>query len=491
MDKLQTILKGSTPRLILDQKTYKEQDQELRSHADSVAKLPETARALITAQPRDVLEWLSPVDHSISYSIVLDVLLQTSRFDDSNEHEWLRIKIEEFARTFDWIHVRFCGDALRDIVNRIMTGGLFPFGRALDLYSTIALRVDPSGSVFTSLHLLAANLALAAGDPDLPLQVLENDITAYPAPSSLRAGRPLSDPDLSPTVYISLHTGLTEHVKANDVLDYGAVMGSIYIRRKDWTKARASLEKVITHPTKDKRHVSSMTRAYKRWILVSLLEGGKSPTLPSYTPSAAKMGYAQPPLAPYNALAAAFDNSDPAQMQTELSTHSSSYEEDGLAELVQDVVNAYQMWQVINLRTAYSRISVSRIREETFSAVTGQRLASIEAMATLIRDMISSGMLNAHFELDEHGNETYVAFTDATQTLSETEFAKEIAKRHLTIQNLTAQYKAANDRLTGHKEYAKHIYKEQKRQAEDGNQNGGFEMSVDDEDLMAGVVRAS
>lgn len=365
------------------------------------------------------------------------------------------------------------------------------FRRAFDLYSTIALRVDPSGSVFTSSHLLAANLALVSDELDLPLQVLENDITAYPAPTSLRAGRSLSDPALSPTIYISSHIGLTEAIKASEVLDYGTVISSIYIRRKDWTKARIALEKVITHPTKDKRHVKQMSQSYKRWLLVSLLEGGKSPTLPSYTPSAAKMSYSQPSYQPYNALAAAFDNSDPALMQAELATHSSLYEEEGTMELVQEVLNAYQKWQVINLRTAYSRISVSRIREETFSAVTGQRLASTEAMAALIRDMISSGMLNAQFEIDEHGNETYVAFTDETQTLSETEFAKEIAKRHITIQSLTAQYKATNDRLSGHKEYVKHVYKEQKRQAEDPSQNGGFEMSVDDEDLMAGVARAS
>ena len=136
------ILRGTTPRLVLDQQTYKEQDQELRSHADSVVKLPDTARALISTQPQDVLEvrlylqlttrliadsfqWLSPADQTISYAFVLRVILQ-SNFDDSPEHEWLRVKIEEFGRTFDWIHIRFCGEQLRRIINRTLTSGLFP-----------------------------------------------------------------------------------------------------------------------------------------------------------------------------------------------------------------------------------------------------------------------------------------------------------------------------------------------------------------------------
>lgn len=273
------------------------------------------------------------------------------------------------------------------------------------------------------------------------------------------------------------------------ILDYGAALSQIYISRKDWKKARAALEQVITHPSKEKGVVPAMSTAYKRWILVSLLDGGKTPVLPSYTPSTAKQSYSL--MAAYNSLATAFDASDPAQLQTELKTHSITYEEDSNTALVSQVLQAYQKWQVINLRLSYSRISTSRIREETFSGETGQRLPSTEAMDALLREMIASGMLKARFELDEHGNETYLAFQEDTDALSETEFAQEIAQRHKAISDLTAQYKAANERLSGNKEYARYIYREQKRQNDEGNQPLGFDASVEDEDLMSGILKAN
>ncbi|KAK0384958.1 hypothetical protein NLU13_7436 [Sarocladium strictum] len=486
MDKLQAILLGS-PSLQGSHQAYRDLDVELRSQAEAVTKqLPETARALITAHPQEILEWLSPAQHTISYAAVLDVLV---RPETTIDRAWLQNKVEAFLEGFDWIHIRFIGDALTRLLSRISVMGLFKPQRTIELLASTILRVDPTASVFTSSHLVLANHALTLGIVDPALPVLDRDITAYPPTTSVRGGRPLSDPSLSATIYISTFTGLTEPVKASMILDYGATLSQIYISRKDWQKAKASLEQVITHPSKDKGVVKAMTSAYRRWILVSLLEGGKSPLLPSYTPSTAKSHYVSQ--VPYNALANTFEASDPAQLQTELKTHEATYESDGTLALVQQVLQAYQKWQVINLRLSYLRISISRVREETFSGETGQRLPSTEAVDALLREMIEAGMLKARFELDEHGNETYLAFEEDTNTLSETEFAQEIARRHKAISDLTAQYKVVNERLSANKEYAKYVYREQKRQNDEGNQPIGFDASVEDEDLMSGILKAS
>jgi COP9 signalosome complex subunit 3 len=232
-----------------------------------------------------------------------------------------------------------------------------------------------------------------------------------------------------------------------------------------------------------------MAAAHKRWLLVSLLDIGKAGILPSYTPSNAKSYYKAQ--VAYTSIAEAFVASDPEQLQTEVNTHGITYEEDGNTGLVSQVLQAYQKWQVINLRMTYSRISISRIREETFSGETGQRLPSTEAMDSLLREMINSGTLKARFEVDEHGNETYLAFQDDTDHVSEEEFMREIARRQQSVEDLTIEYKQVNQRLTMNKEYAKFVAREQKRQPDEGTQPAGYDTSLEDEDLMSGILKAN
>ena len=51
------------------------------------------------------------------------------------------------------------------------------------------------------------------------------------------------------------------------------------------------------------------------------------------------------------------------------------------------------------------------------------------------------------------------------------------------------QYKAANERLSGSKEYVKHVVKEQKRADKDAGDPGiGFDSQIEDEDLMTGIM---
>lgn len=123
----------------------------------------------------------------------------------------------------------------------------------------------------------------------------------------------------------------------------------------------------------------------------------------------------------------------------------------------------------------------------TLNALTGRPLANDGEVLSLVGGMIESGMLNGQIEQD--GNENYISFRENRDVLSEAEFATQIAKSHSAIDLLGRQYQLMNDRLSGSKEYVKHLVKDQKRAEKDNTDAGiGFDSQIEDEDLMAGIV---
>lgn len=357
---------------------------------------------------------------------------------------------------------------------------------AVELVSMVLLRLDPTGTVFTSLHLPLVRLAATTATYDRMLRLLDCDITSFP--QSRREDTVLCSSDLSPTTYITPSTGFTDTVRAQHVLEYNFLRGFAYVSQRNWKKAKNAFELVITHPSKDRNVSKIMTDAHKQWILASLLSDGRAPTLPTNVVQHVKASYTSIN-STYVELASLFDTSDAAKLKEIVENNQNTWAEDGTTLLVQEVMTSYQKWQIVNLRDIYSRISLKQVRELTLNAITTQPLESEADITTLVQQMIGGGMLRGHIEDDSNGSGPYLVFEDDKTTLSEQEFAREIASSHQRVQSLTQRYKAANESLTASKEYTRHVIREQKRAAEkDGQDQGIVSDPIDDEDLMTGIM---
>lgn len=449
---------------------------------------------------------LDPATNSIGYLTILDMVLNV-KDAESAEHSDVLDKTIEFLVKFDPCQVRYVVTGFLSLLEKIGAGHLFSVNRpmqltpsplpadlqqplvATELLATAILRLDPSGSMFTPAHLVLARLAYTANSVEPALKALDADILVYPNMSGSKEARPLCDPDTPPSAFMPASTGLTDPLRSASILEYNLIRGLIYISRRDWSKARAALEQVITHPSKERGVSRMMTEAHKKWLLVGLMHQGKAPVLPQYT-NPATVGSCQALSTPYFVIANLFSTDKTAELQAEVETNRQVWEDDGNASLVAEVMAAYQKWQIINLRRIYQRVSIAEVRRATLSAETGEPLADDQSTVALVREMIESGMLNGEIHAGQGEGESHLAFIDNQGSMSETEFAAEVARSHHSIQALSQQYRHTNERLTGSKDYARHLYREQRRAEMEREADAavGFEAQIEDEDLMTGVL---
>ena len=353
------------------------------------------------------------------------------------------------------------------------------------LLGVAILRLDPSGSTFTSTHLALARLAYTSNAVDPAFEVLDKDILFYSNMAGVKESRPICDPGIPASTYLSPHTGLTDAIKVPMVLEYNFVRALCYMSRRDWHRAEMALEQIITHPSKDKGASKIMVEAYKKWTLVSLLKDGKTPTLPVYTSTSAKSAYTAT-AKPYINIAEQFTTTNAADIKAEVEEHTKVWDDDGNTSLVALVLAAYQKWQIIGLRHIYRRIPIVQVRQLTRNAETGSELVDDNAVIALVNQMIEDGMLDGGLERD--GTDMYLAFRDG-DAVPETEFARQVAQSHGNIEALSKHYRLTNERLSNSKEYVRYVAREKNRAEKDAPDAGiGFDAQIEDEDLMSGVV---
>lgn len=332
-----------------------------------------------------------------------------------------------------------------------------------------------------------AKLAYDANCIEPALKVLDVDILFYPRNTRFEETKRLCDTELEPCAYMSL-AGLTDAIKSTSILEYHFIQAMTFLSRRDWRKSQTALEKVIGHPTKDKGVSKIMSESYKKWILVGLLKDGRPPNFPPYITSATKFtfnGLSEP----YGNLASLFTTENASALKEEAVKGQLTWEEDKNLTLVEEVISSYQKWQIINLRRIYRQVSIAQIRLTTLSAHTAENLKSDDEVLALVNDMIESGMLKGHLQVGPTAEESYLTFHEEHDLMTEAEFAAEVARSHSSIEALTKQYRATNERLSSTKEYARHVVREQKRMEKDAADAGvGFDPNIEDEDLMTGVL---
>lgn len=140
------------------------------------------------------------------------------------------------------------------------------------------LRLDPSSSTFTSTHLLFACLCLESRSYRSALPILDNSIYHFPGTQDKatlqKSQQLLCAEHRSSSTYITVSSGLSAKLVYRDHLEYFLYGAMIYMGLKKWAKALTFLEVVIVAPT---NNVASMimVEAYKKWVLVGLLETGR------------------------------------------------------------------------------------------------------------------------------------------------------------------------------------------------------------------------
>ncbi|KAF4975259.1 hypothetical protein FZEAL_7926 [Fusarium zealandicum] len=483
-------------------------DAAIKDHALAVSRLMSAHREVVDANTRDILQVrlpigffiilltlkpqrLDPSTDSIAFLAILLSSLELSTPPSDIDRSSLLDETLRFLLAFDTLQIRYVGSSLRKLLEHVLTGRLFTPVVAVEAAATAMLRIDPSGSMFTSTHLLLAKFAYTSTWVEPALKVLDRDITFFPGMAGQKDSKLLSDSSLTPAAYISVDTGLTEPVKSATVLEYNLVSGLCYMARRDWVKSHRALERVITHPSKDKGVSKIMDEAYKVWLLVGLLKDGKEPSLPAYTAQSAKNTF-NTLGAPYKNVANQFSTTNVGQLIAEIGANRQVWADDGNEQLMVEVIAAYQKWQIMNLRDIYKQISISQLRQATLSAETGEILKDDDQATHLVRDMIDSGLLKGELIMGNSGDDSYLLFHEDSNSLTEVEFAKEIALRHHNIESLGKQYHAANERLSGSKEYVRHMVREQKRAEKDSGDPGvGFDSQIEDEDLMTGILANS
>ncbi|RFU77977.1 cop9 signalosome complex subunit 3 [Trichoderma arundinaceum] len=505
MDEVRRIFNNFTSNIAL-YPTPKAYDAAAKSYAAAVTKLSPGARAAILDKPIESLQVfkniahasvnlladatiqvVDPATNSIAYLSIIDILLR-GPIPPSTPRSLVLNETVQFLLKFDPIQIRYVGALFRSLLEDL--GSFFSPLVAVELLAIAILRIDPSGSVFTSTHLVLAKLAYDANCIEPALKVLDADILFYPRSTSaarLEETKKLYDTDLEPYAYIPA-AGLTDGIKSTSILEYHFIQAMVYISRRDWSKAQAALDRVIGHPTKDKGVSKIMSEGYKKWILVGLLREGRPPSFPSYITAATRSSFSGLGEAYYN-IASLFTTDSASKLREEIEKGQPTWEEDKNSSLMGEVIAAYQKWQVINLRRIYRQVSISQIRQTTLSARTAETLKSDEDVLTLVSDMIESGMLKGQLQVGPTAEESYVTFHEEHDLMTEAEFAAEVARSHGSIESLTKQFRVTNERLSSTKEYARHLLREQRRMEKDLADAGvGFDSQVEDEDLMTGVL---
>ncbi|KAL7918813.1 hypothetical protein ACQKWADRAFT_303146 [Trichoderma austrokoningii] len=464
-------------------KTY---DAAAKTYAAAITKLPASVRTAIKDDPIQALQLVDPATNTIGYFAIMDVFL-SGYLPPSAPRDLILDSVVQFLLNFDPIQIRYVGSQFRYFLEGLSVD--FPPTVVVELLAHAILRMDPSGSTFTSTHILLAKLAYNTNCMEPALRVLDADILFYPRNTRLEEPRRLCDADLEPCAYM-LSTGLTDKLVSSDILHYHLLQAMIYISRRDWRKSQTALEKLIGHPTKDKGVSKLMLESYKKWTLIGLLKDGRPPNLPHYVTGATKVtfnGLSEP----YNKLASLFTTENASALKEEAFKGRRIWEQDRNLALVEEVISSYQKWQIINLRRIYRQVSIAQLRETTLSANTAETLKSDDEVLALVSEMIESGMLKGQLQVGPTAEESYLTFHEEHDLMTEAEFAAEVARSHSSIEALTKQYRATNERLSSTKDYARHVVREQKRMEKDMADAGvGFDANIEDEDLMTGVLGA-
>ncbi|KAI1977102.1 hypothetical protein LOZ53_002126 [Ophidiomyces ophidiicola] len=352
---------GNTSETEIEQKAH-----EFVSHLRKISPSDFT-RAIPNLQTLDSV--LDPSTRSISYLFLLLAHHQAAKSSTAQSFAaivrpggGLWCKIAAFLQVFDTVQVRYAGHEFNKLVELFAKEsevGLKPLSAITSIQQAM-LRLDSSGSTFTSIHTIFVRLCLLAQCYLPATRVLDRNICHFPTTADktfIKWSKALPSHRQVPSVsYITASSGLPGRITHRTYLEYFLYGAMIYIGLKQWERARHFLQIVISAPAKSTISMV-MVEAYKKWVLVTLLEKGSVPSIPhTVSISVAKIYRAL--AKQYDALAVIFKTGSIARLKSEIIAGKEFWRKDNNTGLVIQILDACRRHSIRKLEQTFVALPV-------------------------------------------------------------------------------------------------------------------------------------
>ncbi|PHH56045.1 COP9 signalosome complex subunit 3 [Ceratocystis fimbriata CBS 114723] len=430
----------------------------------------------------NAIKALDPAVHSASFGLVLEAALRKLK---SSAEFPIASELLKFTALFDPIQIRYIGSSLVNILDTILDLDIFSAPIATDAVATALCRLNPEGTYLNSTRIRLAKVAyqtctLDAVMPLISLTPLYFPCAAYP-PAPYLCSRFLTPPE-----YMA---SLSKPLLPQDIMEYDMTCGLVFCAQGKWKAARSAFSRCVTHPFKNGDISKIAVEAFKRWILTSLIVLGSVNRDSVPNPCPHLLRKALPSLAqPYIDLAEAFAK-DYRSLQSKIDSHSAIWPQDNNLGLVNMVVSYYPKWKIGQLRSIYTKCSITEVQESLSKDMLDFAPNSSQIIA-LIEEMASENMLTARVVAAEGDIPDHVVFTEPSKAKSSAELKKQVDECMHNIRTLQEASKDINTLIQIHPDYVQVFNDDIKHRkvlmGTDGVQTD-FDMSMEDEDLMAGI----
>ncbi|OAA68124.1 cop9 subunit [Niveomyces insectorum RCEF 264] len=503
-------------------------DRLINVHVGRVQKLFKDSAGIVAAHSLQLLDCLDAATHTYSYLALLDIILPTEAALYDSIEPAISDKILAFLVAFDPRQVRYIGSAFTHVFTAVSSGRILPASVAVEALARALAKIDPTGCMMTSNHLLLAKLAYHTNNARAALPVLGRSIVFYPGMATYREADRLCSLRLPPPSYISKDTGLTLPLKSSQVLEFDYILGLLHSSVRDWAAAHEAFARVVSYPARDNGISKITVEAHKHWVLTGLLLYGKVAASPRQT-SNATTKVCSTINKVYMQLVEHFDAPNATTLLAELVvSFGDVFAADGNLSLVHEVVAAHPKWKIARLRRVYTNVSLAAIRKtitstppatDSTDSTTNNDDDDYFDIVSLLQDMIDTGMIKAvirrpsaataqppssteGIETTKAGgggqtHEPYLEFLPEEEEMSEAAFATKIAALAAKVQALEPLHKTTNEHLSLNRDYVRQYIRELKREKEDvdrdvfGGGVGGasmYDVDVDEEDLMTDTM---
>ncbi|XP_072168600.1 COP9 signalosome complex subunit 3-like [Diadema setosum] len=308
-----------------------------------------------------ILETLDPQLHSIGVLAILNVKFQVATSPSVTEFETLFSQTQLFFSTCNGEQVRFTTENYASLAHHL-TKGLIQRNQAIRgiaILRNAIPRIQIHPGQLTSLHADLCQLCLVAKCMKPALPILDTDITE-----------------------ISKEGG---HFDATHFLCFYYYGGMIYTALKNWDRAAYFFEVAITTPSMAVSHI--MLEAYKKFILVCLIQHGKVPTLPKYTSQVVNR-FIKPLSQLYQEVANSYSSNNPGEVSNVLDKHADQLNRDQNMGLAKQVVSSLYRKNIQRLTKTFLTLSLSDIARRV-------HLHTAQEAEQYVRNMIEDGEIHA------------------------------------------------------------------------------------------------
>lgn len=468
MDSISALLSTSAKVQRLSNRSNAEFDTEIKVLIISLRQSLSSKAVSSVAHDPTLLDQFDPSIDSITYLFLLRLQVQTLQEAsqanlpaDLLPSQPLWSKCIHYLRYFNPVQARYVGHEWRQIIE-IVAQAAQVASRPLLAAKVIRdamLRLDPSCAVFTSTHLLLVRLCLYAKAYTCALPVLNRHICHLPGPVDRYASR--NSPALcanhdSSLAFITEDSGHSAKLTSRDLIRYFLYSGMVYLALKKWSEASHFLELAMSMPTTGPVSMI-MVEAYKKWVLVGLLETGKMRPTPSAISSNVSRVY-QSIAKPYVNLAHAFELGDLNRLNAEIDAAKHIWSADNNMGLILQVRDSFLAHALVGIKKVFAALTVAELSEQT-SSLPRNPDAAESAIASLIMSGTVSAKLVHASTLSEVSMLRFPSTLVSSQSLHELEVQGKLAKEGQILETLIGSIKRTNNAIGLGDDFIDHMLK--------------------------------